>query len=525
MDILLIHPPTAKPAEAPLAPAVLLGHLRRRGLVADAIDANLDALLWLLGPQRLAAAAGTAPPTALRRAIAHVPRALALLRSPAAADSFARYRSAVEDLNRALSVWGAPQEKLSLGDYVHDGLSPFAPADLEGVAGGAAPTLFRDYFEQSLLPQVVALRPRCIGISINYRHQALPAFELAGLLRRALPGAVLVAGGGLVSSWAQPLRQRGASLVPFDYLVAGPGEESLAALAAGSRPAAPLLVDVAASEFVPDYSFAALGDYLSPEPVLQLAASRGCYWARCRFCPEATAPTHPYRPYPAAHLPALLRQLATATGARRFHFTDNALPPAALKTLAGAGSQLEGLSWHGFVRFEAPLAEPGLARKLAAAGCRMLQLGLESGAQGVLDRLGKGTDLAAAARILENLHAAGIASYVYVLLGTPQESAAEAEATLTFLEAHAAHIDFLNLAIMNLPRDADLPGELPGAEWQEESLGLYRPVDADGRERAAARRFLQQRLLAVPTIRAIVKRTPPWFSSNHAPFFVPSGRL
>lgn len=525
MDLLLIHPPTAKPAEAPLAPAVLLGYLRRQGLAADALDANLGALLWLLEPQRLAATAGAAPPTALRRAIAHVPRALALLRSPAAADSFARYRSAVEDLNRALSAWGSPQERLSLGDYVHAGLSPFAPADLERVAHGAEPTLFRAYFEQELLPQVHAHRPRCIGLSINYRHQALPAFELAGLLRRVLPEVVLVAGGGLISSWAQPLRQRAASLFPFDHLVTGPGEASLAALAAGTRPAAPLLVDAAASEFVPDYSFADPAAYLSPEPVLQLTASRGCYWARCRFCPEATAPTHAYRPYPATGLPMLLRQLATATGVRRFHFTDNALPPAALRALAGATPQLAGLSWHGFVRFEAALAEPELARALAAAGCRMLQLGLESGAQGVLDRLGKGTDLAVAARILENLHAAGIASYVYVLLGTPQESAAEAEATLAFLEAHARHIDFLNLAIMNLPRDADLPGALPGAEWQEEALGLYRPVDAAGRERAAARRFLQQRLLATPAIRAIVRRTPPWFSSNHAPFFTGPGRL
>ncbi len=52
------------------------------------------------GRGRPGAADGAAP------GHAHVPRALALLRSPAAADSFARYRSAVEDLNRALALWG-----------------------------------------------------------------------------------------------------------------------------------------------------------------------------------------------------------------------------------------------------------------------------------------------------------------------------------------------------------------------------------------------------------------------------------
>lgn len=525
MDFLLIHPPAAKPAEPPLATAVLLRHLRNRGFAADAIDANLGAFLWLLESKRLADAAGPNPATSLLRANRHVPRALALLRSAGATDSFARYRTAVEDLGRALSAYGGSEERLTLGDYVHGRLSPFAPGDLQALAAGKQRTLFRDFFEQKLLPQVLARRPRRIGLTVNYRHQALPAFELAGLLRRELPETSLVAGGGLISSWAPTLQREAAQLFPFDVLVAGPGEASLAALAAGEPPALPLLQDAAASEFIPDYSFADWQAYFSPEPVLQLTTSRGCYWARCRFCPEAATPTQPYLHYPPHGLPNLLRELAQTNGVRRFHFTDNALPPATLRVLAAAREELEGLAWHGFVRFEEALAEPSLAENLAAAGCRLLQLGLESGSQQVLDRLHKGTQLATASRILQNLHGAGIATYVYVLLGTPRESEAEAEATLAFLEVHAEWIDFLNLAIMNLPRQADFAGELPGTEWQEETLGLYRHREEDGRSRAAARRFLGKRLLASPAIRTIVKRTPPWFTSNHAPFFTRPGRL
>jgi len=523
MDILLIHPPAAKPAEPPLATAILLGHLRAAGIAADAIDANLDACLWLLAPQRLAVAAGAAPATALRRAIAHVPRALALLRSPRASDSLARYRSAVEDLHRALGALGGAEERLSLGDYVHQRLSPFRPADLERLAAGAERTLFHDYFEQILLPRVLALQPRTVAVTINYRHQALPAFELAGLLRRALPQLQLVAGGGLISSWAQPLRQRGRGLFPFDHLVTGPGEASLVALA-HSPAGAPLPATAPVNHFIPDYSFADPAAYLAPEPVLQLTTSRGCYWARCRFCPEATAPTQHFRAFPPGEVPTLLLQLATAYGVRRFHLTDNALPPATLRALAAAADSLAGLSWHGFARFEADLADADLVAGLARSGCRMLQLGLESGSQAVLERLHKGTDLAVAARSLRLLHDAGIATYVYILLGTPEETEAEAEATLAFLEDHAGKIDFLNLAIMNLPRDADFGAELPGAEWQEEPLGLYRPLNDGGWGRAAARRFLANRLLASPPIRAIAARTPPWFTSNHAPFFIGSGR-
>ena len=115
----------------------------------------------------------------------------------------------------------------------------------------------------------------------------------------------------------------------------------------------------------------------------------------------------------------------------------------------------------------------------------------------------------------DNLRQAGIATYVYVLLGTPGETAAEAEETLRFLEAHAASIDFLNLAIMNLPRQTH------GDELAEdETLGFYQySLPSPGWDRSAVRRFLQQRLLASPAIRAIVNRTPPVFSSNHAFLF------
>jgi hypothetical protein len=525
MDILLLHPPAAKAAEPPLGSAVLLAHLRRQGFAADALDLNLAASTWLLAPERLAAAAGPAPATATRRAIAHVPRALALLRSPRATESFPRYRSAVEDLNRALAVWGTGDERVTLGDYVHGRLSPFAPADLERLAARTERTLFRAFFEEEVVPQVLARQPHRIGVSINYRHQALPAFELAGLLRRALPGVELIAGGGLLSSWAAILRERGLRLPPFDRLVTGPGEAGLVALLRGAAPETPLLRDPGRVEFTPDYSFADLGAYFSPEPVLPVATSRGCYWGHCRFCPEATAPIHPFVTHPPDAVPQLLRTLAATTGVRRFHLTDNALPPATLRALAAAREELAGLAWHGFARFEPGLADSALVSDLAAAGCGMLQLGLESGSQALLDRLRKGTDLKTAARILHLLHAAGIATYVYVLLGTPEETEADAAATLAFLEEHAAAIDFLNLAIMNLPRDADFAGTLPGAEWEGDLLGLYRPVGAGGQGRAAARRFLDRGLLGSPAIRAIVNRTPPWFTSNHAPFFAGLGRL
>ncbi|MFA6148568.1 MAG: radical SAM protein [bacterium] len=529
-DLLLIHPPAARPAEPPLGMAVLLSHLRRGGATAEAIDANLEAYLYLLAGDRLSAAAGPSPATALHRAIRNVPRALSFLRSPAAGTSFPRYTAAARHLNTALSAYRGVggRERCTLGDYVHGDLSEFSFPDLSLAASGEAGTVFSGYFRDALLPRVERMRPRGVAISVNYRHQVLPAFELAGALRRRLPGVPVYGGGGMFTSWRNALRGREHAFLPFDRIGFGPGESALAAAAGGAPTDGGFVFgDGEAVEFLPDFGSAPLGEYLSPEPVLPVAATRGCYWRRCRFCPEAVAPGHPYRAADAGTIPALLRELSVRYGVRRFHLTDNAIPVAVLRTMADGGSVLRGLSWHGFARFERELLDPGFAAALAAAGCSMLQLGLESGSQRLLDRMGKGTRVTDASTILSNLSRAGIAAYVYVMLGAPGETESDAERTRSFLAQHAGEIGFLNLSILNLPREASWTGVAEGGASPEDGfldeadpLGLYRPVPAiDGWGRATARRFLQRRILGDPAIRAIAARTPPWFGDSHAFFF------
>lgn len=534
LDLLLIHPPAMKPAEPPLGTAVLLSHLRRKGFRAAAVDGNLEAYLHLLNGARLKSAAGEAPSTHVRRAVRNAPAALSFLRSRAAAGSFSRYEAAVRHLNGALSAHrgAGGAERLTLSDYTREGLSEFSPADLSRAASGEAPSIFAGYFHD-LAERVAALRPRCVAVSIHYRHQVLPAFELAGLLRRRLPAAKILGGGGMLTSWRKALRSEGAWFSPFHAIGFGPGEELLASAAAGRlAEGEPFAEGGDTVEFLPEYGFAPLPEYLSPEPVLPVASSRGCYWRKCAFCPEAVAPTHPFRASDPASFPGLLRELSLRHGVARFHLTDDAIPPTVLKGIAHGKGLLRGIFWHGFARFGRELLDPGFVSALAEAGCSMLQLGLESGSQPLLDRMGKGTRVEEASAILSNLSRAGISAYVYVMLGFPGETREDAERTREFLSGHAGEIGWLNLAIMNLPRDASLPGgpgpdDAPGHAFPrgEETLGLYRPSPArDGWGRAQARRFLQRELLGDASIREIAARTPPWFTSSHAFFFRPSGR-
>ncbi len=390
-NTLLLQPPALIPSEPPLSLAILSSSLHKDGVETQVLDANLDAYLYLLDGDRLSTLAGENPTTAIRRALKHRQLSLELLRSPAGATSFSRYSTAVHYLNLLLSLYSDKKdERLTLGDYQYKSYSVFNPEDLNRFSCGEVRTLFYSYFKTELLPKIATCQPRRVAISINYLHQVFPAMELAGMLRRHYPDLQLIAGGGLVTSWQQPLRQHNLSLPPFNHLVFGPGEASLAALTTEQNCEDPYLADASTLTFTPDFSFAEIKRYFSPQPVLPVSASRGCYWRKCLFCPEAATPIHPYSSYAPEEFPDLLLQLSQQYAATNFHLTDNAIPVNILKSMAERRADLQHLSWFGFVRFEAVLKDLDFVRQLAAAGCRMLQLGLESGSQSVLDSLGKG---------------------------------------------------------------------------------------------------------------------------------------
>ncbi|MGW8193183.1 MAG: radical SAM protein, partial [Desulforhopalus sp.] len=175
--------------------------------------------------------------------------------------------------------------------------------------------------------------------------------------------------------------------------------------------------------------------------------------------------------------------------------------------------------WYGFVRFDSGLDDRGFCRRLRHAGCTMLKLGLESGNQDVLNQMGKGIDLQLVSKVLDNLQEAGIATYIYLLFGTPAESRREAQHTLEFIEQHHRAITFLNLAIFNLPACSQEVSTLEVSDFYEGDLAIYRNfIHRKGWNRDEVRRFLDTTFKRSPHIAAIRRNDPPFFSSNHAPF-------
>lgn len=496
--MLLIHPPCTKAAEPPAGIARLAGALTTHDLPCRLWDANLEGQLWLLTQ-------ATAVDTWTNRARRGLPANLALLRGSAAVANPARYAAAVRDLNRLLTVAGESlQTEAGLADYRHADLSPLRSADLLRAAAEPELNPFFPFFRQRLEELLAGVS--IVGISLSYLNQALCTFALVGLIRRLASSARILLGGGLVGSWCS----RPGWQSPFGDLVElmpGPGEGPLLALH-GVEPSGgvPLL----------DYGSLPLDDYLSPARVLPYSSAAGCWWNRCSFCPER-AEDNPWHPIPPATVLEQVRELVQRHRPALLHLTDNALSPALLKRLA---ADQPGVPWYGFVRFCEQLADPQFCRDLRAGGCVMLKLGLESGDQGVLDRLHKGIDLQLAARVLTNLRAAGIAVYGYLLFGTPAEDEVAAQRTLEFTVRHADCLRFLNLAIFNMPLFSPEAEQHGTAPFYDGDLSLYTGFcHPAGWERGKVRRFLEREFKRHPAIAPILQRDPPLFTSNHAAFF------
>jgi len=500
--IVLIYPPVVKPSEPPAGIARLSGALRSQGVECTVIDASIEGLHHLL--------ANSHPPadTWSQRAGRHVQRHITALRDPGTYRRPDTYRRAVADIGRLLSLAGkASAVRIGLADYKDEHLSPLRSGDLLDAARRPERNPFCEYYQERLIGRILALRPAVVGISINYLSQALCAFALIGLIRRTGADLKIVVGGGLITSWMQRPERIRCLNGWVDEMIAGPGESSL--LDAMGRPSA-------GKAWLPDYSDFLTTPYLSPGFILPFSASDGCWWRRCAFCPER-AERRPFRPLPHRTAAEQLRRLSAQTRPVLIHLLDNAISPALLKTLVKFPP---GAPWYGFVRIGPPLDDPGFCRQLAGAGCTMLKIGLESGSQTVLDRLEKGIRLDMAARVLDNLHAAGIAAYVYLLFGTPAEDRMAADKTLDFVAAHHPCISFLNLAVFNLPLGSPDAEGLVLRDFYEGDLALYSDFEHPaGWERAAVRQFLDKTFKRHPSIQPIVRNDPPVFTSNHAAFF------
>ncbi len=292
-------------------------------------------------------------------------------------------------------------------------------------------------------------RPHVVGISAATAVLG-PALALAATVKRSGSGATVILGGVHATLFpGQVLRDP-----HLDYSVHGEGErtavELLAALAgrtpvdaipgigfrdaAGPRinPPRPVVADL--DELPrPAYDLLPMGRYGTPFSaagnVTSMVTSRGCPYP-CTFCDASVVHGRRYRAHSAERVIAELRDLVSEHGVREVLFKDSEFTIDRARVDRFCDLMIEGgprVTWTCSARVDR--VDPLLLRKMAAAGCRVIQFGVESADPAVLAGLGKGIAGDEVREAFRSARAAGIETVANLMVGSPGETWASIEAT------------------------------------------------------------------------------------------------
>jgi len=128
-----------------------------------------------------------------------------------------------------------------------------------------------------------------------------------------------------------------------------------------------------------------------------------------------------------------------------------------------------GLFWKAFVRADS--IDPELALAMSRAGCVEVSIGIESGSQKILDKIGKRTTVAQNTLACKTCKDAGLSVRAFLILGLPGETHESVQETREWLDD--ARPDSIGLGplipypgsrIWEYPEDYDLHIELPDDE-------------------------------------------------------------
>jgi hypothetical protein len=323
---------------------------------------------------------------------------------------------------------------------------------------------------QEMLDVILAEQPDVVGFSMIFSNQ-LPVGALLGKLLRTRHRLPVAFGGSCFADAAEHFLNWYPESA--DVVIAGEGEDALKHL----------LMDFSAKDHVPgavwfdsnrtirktekaysksidyygapDFSDTDPRRYFSPEPLVPLLLSRGCYWRRCTFCVHYRSAGLTYRMHSMDFTIDMLRGFAEK-GIRHFAFIDEMISPPHFIRLARAIKEAGlDIAYYALTKPNAEFTSEHLL-EMAESGCKYLLWGLESGNQRVLDLMDKGTKVEDVSRVFKRAYAAGIYNHVFMICGFPTETEAEFAQTIKFLEDHKDYIYAVHRGVFGLEPESPI---------------------------------------------------------------------
>jgi len=505
MKFFLLFPPISDPRGPPLALAALAAVLRHAGCDVVLKDLDLEMALYLLSPatltdhlrkaeevlKSLAVQSGEDDWEILawrqkisqsideaREVIPDIPDYLNVLRGEKFYDH-AAYFTARRSIDKALALICAVYDR-SLqykmdGQFFATRYKEHRMDELLHAVDDAERNLFGRVYPSAVIPGIVAEKPDLVGISILNFQQVIPGLTLAKQLKEK--GLRVVIGGTVYTKFVESLRAAPQFFTLCDAVIVYEGETALVRLIEEitKNPAQPDLQTVpnfiwldggnvrVNEPFIaedisrlpcPDFSGLPLDSYLAPALVLPVNLGKGCYWNSCRFCEISyinNLPGSSFRVKPARLIVDQLQELSERYHTPYFQLTDESCSPELLEEMADIiiARSLK-LYYLCYARLEPGFTAERL-KKLRQSGLRKLMFGLESGSDETLKKINKGITASQAELVLKNCSEARVNIRLFVILGFPGETLAQAWETRNFLRRAAPVLrDPLNSFEVNL---------------------------------------------------------------------------
>jgi len=329
--------------------------------------------------------------------------------------------------------------------------------DIERATADKSENLFVDFYASNFIEFAKKHQPDVIAISIVSNTQLIPGLTLSRMLKESGIKSHIVVGGTTITCLKDSLYRLGSKFGEyFDSAIFYEGERPLLELVRclenkqhlGKVPNLMFLDNgkIVTNEInttedidllpTPEFDGLPLKLYFSPDLVLPILASRGCYWSKCAFCSHGLIYNGTFRTRSIDKLINDFRTLSLKYQTKNFAFSDECISPHTLRLLSEKLIEADvQIKYSLEARFEKQFTR-SLYNRLAESGLKIIYFGFESGCERLLNFMHKGISLDTAVEVCRNAHDAGIWNHLFIFFGFPTETLTEAQETADFLILH-----------------------------------------------------------------------------------------
>lgn len=310
-----------------------------------------------------------------------------------------------------------------------------------------------------------------VGLSITYASQLIPSLLIAKLIKDKKPDIKIVIGGTMTVHFKNEILNDKSLYQFIDYCIFYQGEDLLVKLLNELQVKDKCYIENIVSfnknkiwykennsktnkpQGIPNFDGIDLYKFPTPNIIIPILSSKGCYWSKCTYCSHYEGYGNVYYKFDADNVINTINLLKNKYEAEYFYFVDEALPYNLTKSIAEKliNDNLN-IKWFGESRIDTGCYEIEDLKELKKSGCIFLINGIESGNSQVLEDMKKGININSVETYLKNCKEVGIGNLGMFFIGFPTETYDQAEDTFKFIEKNKDYLSYATIGIFTLER-------------------------------------------------------------------------